>query len=172
MNTSARPVGTRSTMARARGKVPEITVAFWIFAILALTVGETIADYLAENLELGLTNATYIMGTALIVSMVFQFRSRQYVPGIYWSTVVLLTIVGALITDNLVAYLGISLAASAALFAATLAITFVVWHAVEHTVSVSSIHTIRREAFYWLAMLLAVALVASIGDLVARSLRG
>src|ERR1700709_2956190 len=87
-------------------KVPEITIYFWVIKILCTTVGETAADLLNENLGLGLTNTTYIMAAALIVVLVFQFRAKKYVPGIYWLAVVLISVVGTLFSDNLVDHLG------------------------------------------------------------------
>ena len=90
-------------------KVPEITVYFWVIKILCTTVGETAADHLNENLGLGLTNTTYIMGAVLIAVLVFQFRARKYVPGIYWLAVVLISVVGTLVSDNLVDNLGVAL---------------------------------------------------------------
>src|ERR1700704_3584046 len=83
-------------------KVPEITLYFWVIKILCTTVGETAADLMNEELGLGLTNTTYIMSAALIAVLIAQFRTRKYVPGIYWLAVVLISIVGTLITDNLV----------------------------------------------------------------------
>jgi uncharacterized membrane-anchored protein len=85
-------------------KVPEVTLYFWIIKILCTTVGETAADLMNEELGLGLTNTTYIMSAALIA----QFRSRKYIPGVYWLAVVLISIVGTLITDNLVDNAGAS----------------------------------------------------------------
>src|SRR5438105_2555327 len=82
-------------------KVPEITLYFWIIKVLCTTVGETAADFLNTNLRLGLTNTTYIMGSLLLITLFFQFRVRKYVPGIYWLAVVLISIVGTQITDNL-----------------------------------------------------------------------
>src|SRR3954449_6198305 len=82
-------------------KVPEITVYFWLIKVLCTTVGETAADNLNENLGLGLSGTSYVMGALLIGVLVFQFRARKYVPGIYWLAVVLLSIVGTLITDNM-----------------------------------------------------------------------
>lgn len=82
-------------------KVPEITLYFWVIKILCTTVGETAANLLNENLGLGLTNTTYIMGALLIATLVFQFRARKYVPGIYWLAVVLISVVGTLFSDNL-----------------------------------------------------------------------
>src|SRR5438128_183251 len=83
-------------------KVPEVTLYFWIIKILCTTVGETAADYLNDTLGFGLSKTTYVMSAVLVVALFFQFRLRRYVPSIYWLGVVLISIVGTLITDNLV----------------------------------------------------------------------
>src|SRR6266446_1604026 len=90
-------------------KVPEITIYFWIIKILCTTVGETAADFLNKSLHLGLKNTTVVMGILLVIILAFQFMSKKYVPGIYWLAVVLLSIFGILITDNLTDNLGVSL---------------------------------------------------------------
>jgi uncharacterized membrane-anchored protein len=151
-------------------KVPEITLYFWVIKILCTTVGETAADLLNENLGLGLTNTTYIMATALIAVLVFQFRARKYVPGIYWLAVVLISVVGTLFSDNLVDNLGVELQTTTIAFSVILACVFGAWYWSERTLSVHTIVTIRREAFYWLAILFTFALGTSAGDLVAEKL--
>src|ERR1700686_3122012 len=101
---NARPVPLSVTAWRGRRmlkKGPEVTLYFWIIKILCTTVGETAADFLNTNLGLGLTNTTLIMSGFLAVALFFQFRLRMYVPGIYWLSVVLISVVGTLITDNL-----------------------------------------------------------------------
>jgi uncharacterized membrane-anchored protein len=151
-------------------KVPEVTIFFWIIKIMATTVGETAADYLSVDLNLGLTITTYIMTAVLAVVLYLQFRARRYVPTVYWLAVVLISIVGTLITDNLVDNLGISLWTTTIAFSIALAITFAVWFAQERTLSIHSINTTKREAFYWLAILFTFALGTAAGDLVAESL--
>jgi uncharacterized membrane-anchored protein len=151
-------------------KVPEITLYFWLIKVLCTTVGETAADLLNENLGLGLTNTTYIMGAALIAVLVFQFRSRRYVPGLYWLAVVLISIVGTLFSDNLVDNLGVQLQMTTVAFSVILACVFAAWYWSERTLSVHTIVTTRREAFYWLAILFTFALGTSAGDLVAEKL--
>ena len=170
MSTATTNTVARSQLGTMMSKVPEVTLFFWIIKVLATTVGETAADFLNTNLNLGLTNTTYIMGTCLAAVLVFQFRARKYVPGIYWLAVVLISIVGTLITDNLVDNLGVSLVACTSIFAAALAATFVGWYASEGTLSIHSIRTPKREAFYWLAILFTFALGTAAGDLVAEHL--
>lgn len=161
--------GTASGRARQMlNKVPEITLAFWLIKILATTVGETAADNLNERLGLGLTGTTYVMGSLLVVALVFQFRVRRYVPALYWLAVVLLSIVGTLITDNLVDNYGVALQTTTIAFSLALAITFAIWFRSERTLSIHTIFTTRREAFYWLAILFTFALGTAAGDLVAE----
>ena len=80
----------------------------------------------------------------------------------------LISIVGTLITDNLVDHYGVSLETTTILFAIALAVTFAVWYAVEQTLSIHTIDTTRREAFYWLAILFTFALGTAAGDLIAE----
>jgi uncharacterized membrane-anchored protein len=149
-------------------KVPEVTVAFWVIKVLATTVGETAADLMSDNLKLGLTKTSYIMSALLIVTLVFQFRARRYIPGIYWLAVVLISIVGTLITDNLVDHYDVSLETTTTVFGIALIVTFAVWYAIERTLSIHTIYTTRREAFYWLAILFTFALGTAAGDLIAE----
>lgn len=151
-------------------KVPEVTLFFWIIKILCTTVGETAADYLNTTLKLGLTGTSLVMGVLLAAVLVWQFRLRRYVPGVYWLAVVLISVVGTLITDNLVNNFGVSLWTSTTLFAAALAVTFLAWYRSERTLSIHSIFTARREGFYWLAVLFTFALGTAAGDLVAEHL--
>ncbi len=149
-------------------KVPEITMFFWIIKVLCTTVGETAADNLDLSLNLGLTNLTYIMGTVLAATLFFQFRARKYIPGVYWFAVVLISIVGTLFSDNLVDNLGIALTTTTIAFSIILAVVFAVWYWSERTLSIHTIFTTRREAFYWLAILFTFALGTSAGDLLAE----
>jgi uncharacterized membrane-anchored protein len=149
-------------------KVPEVTLYFWVIKILCTTVGETAADYLNDTLGFGLTNTSYVMSALLIAVLVFQFRTRKYVPGIYWLAVVLISVVGTLISDNLVDNLGVALETTTIAFGLALAATFTAWYLSERTLSIHSIVTTRREAFYWAAILFTFALGTSAGDLVAE----
>lgn len=152
-------------------KVPEVTAFFWIIKVLATTVGETAADYLNTTLKLGLSGTTVVMGALLIAVLIAQFRLRRYVPAVYWVAIVLISVVGTLITDNMVNNFGISLWTSSGIFAAALAATFFTWWRREGTLSIHSIFTARREGFYWLAVLFTFALGTAMGDLVAEGLQ-
>ena len=169
MTTST--TSTAPSMGRKMlNKVPEVTIYFWIIKILCTTVGETFADNLNLKLSLGLTNLTYIMGAVLIVVLVVQFRARRYIPGVYWLAVVLISVFGTLITDNLTDNFGVALQTTTIVFSVVLAIVFATWYAVEKTLSIHTIFTTRREAFYWLAILFTFALGTAAGDLTAEKL--
>jgi uncharacterized membrane-anchored protein len=149
-------------------KVPEVTVYFWLIKVLGTTVGETAADFLNDTLGLGLTYTTLAVGALLVVALIVQFRADRYVPSLYWLVVVLISVAGTLITDNLTDSAGVPLELTTAVFAAALAITFALWYGAEHTLSIHSIVTRRREAWYWLAILFTFALGTAAGDLVAE----
>jgi uncharacterized membrane-anchored protein len=160
----------RAGVVKMLSKVPEVTLYFWIIKILATTVGETAADYLNVTLGFGLSKTTYVMTALLVIALVFQFRLRKYVPGVYWLAVVLISVVGTLITDNLTDHYNIALQTTTIIFAIALAITFAVWYASEKTLSIHSIITTKREGFYWLAVLFTFALGTAAGDLTAEKL--
>ena len=172
MNTkNIQEIVNASAAKKILNKVPQITLYFWIVKILCTTVGETAADLLNSSLNLGLTGTSVVMGVLLLITLFFQFKANKYIPAIYWLAVVLISVVGTLITDNLTDNFGVPLQLTTVIFAAALIITFIIWFVVEKTLSVHKINTVRREAFYWLAILFTFALGTAAGDLVAESLQ-
>ena len=151
-------------------KVPAVTLGFWIIKIMATTVGETVADYLAVDAGFGALSTRIAMGILLAVALLSQLRKQRYVPCLYWLTVVLVSIVGTQITDGLTDDLGISLYLSTPLFALGLAAVFAIWYGVERTLSIHAIFTLRRELFYWAAILCTFALGTAAGDLATEAL--
>lgn len=150
-------------------KVPAITAFFWIIKVLATTVGETFADFLNSQLGLGLSGTSLIMGSALAIALVVQFAVKKYIPVIYWLAIVLISVAGTLITDNLTDNLGVPLWVSSLVFAALLIATFLIWYRGERTLAMKSIVTKKREAFYWLAILFTFALGTATGDWLAEA---
>jgi len=149
-------------------KVPQITLYFWIIKVLCTTVGETFADYINTKLGDNLNTTTVVMGSILIVSLIAQFKTPEYIPAVYWVTVVLLSVVGTLITDNMVEHFNVSLTTSTIVFTILMFASFGIWYASEKTLSIHSIHTARREAFYWTAILFTFALGTAAGDMIAE----
>ncbi|OZA47397.1 MAG: hypothetical protein B7X81_05395 [Hydrogenophilales bacterium 17-61-76] len=152
-------------------KVPEITLTFWVIKVLATTVGETAADFLNFNLGIGLTNTSWLMAALFAVALVAQMRTRQLSQSLYWLVVVLVSVVGTLVTDNLVDNFGVSLTLLTPVFAVALLATFGIWFAREKTLSMHHIDTTSREGWYWLAILLTFALGTAAGDLVAETMQ-
>ena len=155
---------TRSTRALLLNKVPEVTAWFWIIKILCTTVGESFADWINVNLGVGLVRTAVIFTVVLAVTLVVQMRARRYVPALYWLTVVVVSVTGTLYTDILTDQLGVPLWISTTVFSVALAAVFGVWWARERTLSIHSIVTTPREAFYWLAVLVTFALGTATGD--------
>lgn len=149
-------------------RVPDVTVDFWLIKLMAVTMGETAADYLAVNLGFGLTATSLIMTAVLIGALFLQFGQKRYVPWSYWLAVVLVSIVGTLVTDNLVDNFGVSLVTTTVIFTLALAATFLCWFRSEGTLSIHTVFSTRREAWYWLAILFTFALGTAAGDLVAE----
>src|SRR3954471_12499636 len=157
MTTTARTRDTATLGRQMLNKVPEVTLFFWLIKIMCTTVGETAADYLNDNLGFGLSKTTYVTGALLAVLLLVQFRTRRYVPPAYWAVVVVISVFGTLITDNMTDHYEVPLTTSTIVFAVILAIVFAVWYAIERTLSIHTIVTTRREAFYWLAILFTFA---------------
>ncbi len=149
-------------------KVPLATLAFWLVKMMATTVGETAADFLNADLGFGLTGTSWVVGLLTLAALVWQLRARRYVPAVYWLAVVMISVAGTLITDNLTDQLGVPLQISTLVFTGALAVVFMCWHLQEHTLSIHSITTPRRELYYWAAVLLTFALGTAAGDLLAE----
>jgi len=151
-------------------KVPEVTIFFWIIKVLCTTVGETFSDFLSVNLGLGLPLTTIIMGLTFVGVLYLQFRTTKYIPRIYWLTVVLISVFGTLVTDNLTDRIGVPLEISTIVFSVLLGLTFFSWYLSEKTLSVHSIYTRKREIFYWVTIFFTFALGTAVGDLYSEQL--
>jgi len=157
-------------MQKLLNRVPEVTMYFWMIKVLATTVGETAADFLAITLNLGLDVTSLIMSGVLLLAVLFQLRFKRYVPASFWTVVVLISIVGTLISDKLIDDLGVSLVTTTAMFSVALLAVFALWYANEKTLAMHSINTAKRELFYWAAVLFTFALGTATGDLLSEAL--
>lgn len=151
-------------------KVPEVTLFFWLIKMMSTTVGETAADFLNVDLNWGLTSTSLFTGILFAVVLFFQLRSDRYVPILYWSTVLLISVFGTLVTDNMTDHFGIPLALSTTVFGGLLLLTFGLWYAQEKTLSIHSINNLKREIFYWVAILFTFSLGTAAGDWAAEGL--
>lgn len=149
-------------------KVPEVTLYFWIIKVLTTGMGETASDFLAHTL--GPLPAVALAGIGLLAALALQFAARRYVAWTYWTAVVMVSVFGTLAADAAHVGLGIPYLASTVTFSLALAAVFFLWHRVEGTLSIHSVRTRRREAFYWMAVLTTFALGTAAGDMTARTL--
>jgi uncharacterized membrane-anchored protein len=171
-----------TTARQMLNKVPEVTLYFWGIKCLCTTVGETFSDNLvsawapggdnasAAALQAALWKVTGVTALVLVVLLVIQFTRNRYLAPVYWANIVVISLLGTQITDlfegqgdtpnNMWAITIVSLA--------LLAIVFLAWWLVERTLSMHSIRTTRREAFYWLAILTTFATGTAVGDLIAE----
>jgi uncharacterized membrane-anchored protein len=104
-----------------------------------------------------------------VVVLAFVFAFRKYVPLFYWAGIVLISVVGTLITDNRVDNHGVALHTPTTIFSIATAASFAVWFAVERTLSIPTIITLRRELFYWVTVLFTFALGTAAGDYIAET---
>lgn len=157
--------------ARADGlftKVPEITGLFWVIKLLTTAMGEATSDYAVSHFDP--VAAVVLGGLGLVGALGLQFAVRRYRPRIYWLVVVMVSVFGTMAADAVHVVLGVPYAASCLAFVFALGVIFVLWHRSERSLSIHSIHTRRREAFYWATVLATFALGTATGDLTAVTL--
>ena len=149
-------------------KVPEITALFWITKVLTTGMGETTSDFVVTTIDpvVGV-GVTFLL---LVGALALQFRTRRYVPWVYWLTVVVVSVFGTMAADVAHVEFGIPYEVSTLGFAVVLAAIFIAWRRTEGTLSIHSIDTTRREVFYWAAVLATFALGTAAGDWTAHSL--
>ena len=146
-------------------KVPAITLFFWIIKILSTTVGETLADYLNSTLGLGDNGTIIVMTSVLAVLLAAQLLLTKYIPSVYWATIVAVSTVGTLITDNMHTNFGWQNWQLTILFGVVLIAVFAIWWAQEKTLSIKTINTRKREGYYWVAVLATFAMGTAAGDI-------
>ncbi len=167
---AGRPSTTTLPAQHLLSKVPEVTVFFWIIKILTTGMGETTSDFFGK---LPIPGAVAAVGASLaLFAWVLrrQFLGDRYVPWVYWTCVVMISIFGTMAADVVHVGLKLPYEASTALYLIALAVIFVAWYRSEGTLSIHSIHTRRRETFYWLTVCATFALGTATGDMTATTL--
>jgi uncharacterized membrane-anchored protein len=165
MSRRARPARAASRPAL---RVPEITAYFWIIKGLSTAMGESTSDYLVHS-SLGPVPAVGLGFAGFVIALALQFTRHRYIAWSYWLAVVMVGVFGTMAADVLHVGFGVPYFASSVLYAAALAAVFVTWQRTEKTLSIHSIDTPRREAFYWAAVVATFALGTAVGDLTAST---
>jgi uncharacterized membrane-anchored protein len=149
-------------------KVPEVTPGFWVTKVLTTGMGEATSDTLVHQLAPVVAVALGFVG--LVIALALQFAAPRYRPWIYWLTVVMVAVFGTMAADVLHIQFGIPYVVSTVFFAIVLAAVFTLWYSSEHTLSIHTINTRRREVFYWLTVIATFALGTAAGDMTATTL--
>ncbi len=145
--------------------MPEVTAIFWLTKLLTTAMGESTSDYLVKHIDPVI--AVGLGGIALVAALSLQLVARRYIPWIYWMAVTMVAIAGTMTADVLHIRFGMPYAVSTPLFAIVLAGVFIGWYRAEGTLSIHSIDTFRREAFYWATVLATFGMGTALGDLTA-----
>lgn len=141
---------------------------FWTIKGLSTAMGEATSDFLVHTIA---PVVAVLLGFgAFVLALVLQFRRARYAPWNYWFAVAMVGTFGTMAADVLHVALGVPYAASTVLYAVLLVAVFVTWQRVEGTLSIHSIDTPRREAFYWAAVVATFAMGTALGDLTATTL--
>jgi uncharacterized membrane-anchored protein len=149
-------------------RVPEITALFWIIKGLSTAMGESTSDYLVHVMP---PVVAVLLGfVAFVVALVLQLRMARYVAWTYWLAVVMVGTFGTMAADVLHVGFGVPYSASSVLYAVVLAAVFLGWQRTEHTLSIHTVDTPRRELFYWAAVVATFAMGTALGDFTATTL--
>lgn len=149
-------------------KVPAVTALFWVTKVLTTGMGETTSDYLVRRINPFV--AVTLGALAFTAALTLQFGSGRYRPWRYWLAVSMVSVFGTMAADVVHIGFGVPYVVSTIFFAVALAVIFACWYRREHTLSIHSIRTPRRERFYWAAVLCTFALGTAAGDMTASTM--
>ena len=162
------PALLRRLTVRGALRVPEITVYFWVIKALSTAMGESTSDYLVHAIDPVI--AVMLGFAGFLVALALQFSMRRYVAWTYWLAVVAVGVFGTMAADVLHVGFGVPYAVSSIFYAVMLVAVFETWHQTERTLSIHSVNTPRREAFYWAAVVATFAMGTALGDLTSITL--
>jgi uncharacterized membrane-anchored protein len=149
------------------GKVPAVTLGFWIIKILATTLGETGGDSVSMTWKLGYLVSSVIFLSLLVALVWWQVRARQFHPFLYWATIIASTTAGTTMADFATRSLGIGYTGGSALLLALVLASLFVWYRALGSVSVDTIHEPKAEGFYWITITISQTLGTALGDWLA-----
>jgi uncharacterized membrane-anchored protein len=173
------PIGSMAVAARAQErnvanvmpkclrKVPQITLLFWVVKILTTALGESMSDFLVFSIDPYIAVVIGALGLAAALAM--QFCCRKYNAWAYWFAVAMVAVFGTMAADVLHIVIGVPYLYSTIFFSISLLVVFILWFAVEKTLSIHSIFTPKREIFYWLTVITTFALGTAAGDMTAST---
>jgi uncharacterized membrane-anchored protein len=149
------------------GKVPEVTLGFWIIKIAATTLGETAGDAVSMSLKLGYAISSIVFIAIFAAAVAAEISAKAFRPFLYWFVVVATTTAGTTMADFADRSLGIGYAGGASILAAMLMASLWVWHRSVGSISVNAISTPKVGSFYWMTILFSQTLGTALGDWMA-----
>ena len=155
----------RRLTLRGALRVPEITAYFWVIKALSTAMGESTSDYLVH--AMAPVEAVALGFIAFLAALSLQFSMRRYKAWTYWLAVVMVGVFGTMAADVLHVGFSVPYAVSSIFYGVVLAAVFIGWQRTEKTLSIHSVDTPRREAFYWAAVVATFAMGTAVGDLAA-----
>ena len=154
------------------GKVPEVTLWFWLIKIAATTLGETGGDAVTMSMNLGYLVGTALFAVLFVVAVAAQIGVRRYHPFLFWLVIVATTTAGTTLADLLDRSLGIGYLGGTSILLAALLATLYAWHRSLGSVDVSDIASHKAEIFYWATIMFSQTLGTALGDWMADDKTG
>jgi uncharacterized membrane-anchored protein len=151
----------------ALGKVPAVTLGFWIIKIIATTLGETGGDAVSMTMNLGYAVASIIFIAIFLVAVAIQVSAKKFHKFLYWGVIVATTTAGTTLADFADRSLGIGYLGGSALLFALLLLSLGVWYRATGSISVQSIVSPKVEMFYWVTIMFSQTLGTALGDWMA-----
>ncbi len=148
----------------ALGKVPEVTLVFWIIKVFATTLGETGGDAVSMSMNLGYLVGTGIFAVIFFAAVAAQIKARRFHPFLYWLTIVATTTVGTTLADFADRSLGIGYTGGSSLLFALLMASLGLWYWAMGSVSIRTVDNPRTEMFYWMTIMFSQTLGTALGD--------
>ena len=149
---------------RTLGKIPEVTLIFWIIKIAATTLGETGGDAVSMSMHQGYLVGTVIFAAIFLVAVAAQIKAKGFHPLLYWITIITTTTVGTTLADFVDRSLGIGYAGGVSLLFTLLMATLFTWYWSLGSVSVNTISSPKAEMFYWMTIMFSQTLGTALGD--------
>jgi uncharacterized membrane-anchored protein len=159
--------GSSADAIHTLGKVPAVTLGFWLIKIAATTLGETAGDAVTMSMNLGYLVGTAIFAAILVAALIVQIRAQHFHPLLFWTVIVATTTVGTTLADFCDRSLGIGYMGGSTLLFALLMASLFTWHRSLGSVSINRLDTRKAECYYWVTILFSQTLGTALGDWVA-----
>lgn len=156
----------------ALGKVPELTLLFWVIKVAATTLGETAGDAVTMSMKLGYLGGSIIFMAIFLIAVGFQIKASRFQAPLFWVVIVATTSAGTTLADFFDRSLGIGYAGGASMLAILLMISLLWWHRALGSVSIKRIDSRSAEVFYWMTILVSQTLGTALGDWFADPEKG